>query len=196
MSSPGCIYSHDDATRSVASDHCMMPQAQRKLPRRRPSGRGIRPCRHRTGLFRPRQAGHRHFASAVAAHVFAARPSPTSEQFTDRARRVVAAASQAAAVAGQDTLTTVRLLPGLFSEPDGLACRALATTHWPRPALPRRLRAPTSPRCCVASARAAKGPAHAQVGNLEQHRASHQHVRPAETIVHRCMLSDSAMALQ
>ena len=72
---------------------------------------------------------HRRFASAVAAHLFAASPSPTFEQFTGQAGHVVAAASQAAAATGQESVTTVHLLLGLFSEPDGLAGRALAAMN-------------------------------------------------------------------
>ena len=82
-----------------------------------------------TALAATSQAVHSRFASAVAAHLFAASPSPTFEQFTERARHVVAAASQAAAATGQETVTTVHLLLGLFSEPDGLAGRALAAMN-------------------------------------------------------------------
>ena len=82
-----------------------------------------------TALAATRQAVHSRFASAVAAHLFAASPSPTFEQFTERAGHVVAAASQAAAVTGQETVTTVHLLLGLFSEPDGLAGRALTAMN-------------------------------------------------------------------
>jgi ATP-dependent Clp protease ATP-binding subunit ClpA len=82
-----------------------------------------------TAVAATRQAVHSRFASAVAAHLFAASPSPTFEQFTERARHVVTAASQAAAATGQDTVTTVHLLLGLFSEPDGLAGRVLAAMN-------------------------------------------------------------------
>ena len=82
-----------------------------------------------TALAVARQPVHMRFVSAIAAHLFAASPSPTFEQFTERAGHVVAAASQEAAVTGQESVTTVHLLLGLFSEPDGLAGRALAAMN-------------------------------------------------------------------
>lgn len=71
-----------------------------------------------------KQAVHKRFAGAVAAHLIAANPAPTFERFTDRARHVVAAARQAARAAG-DAVSSQHILIGLFAEPAGLACRAL-----------------------------------------------------------------------
>src|SRR5215469_5342699 len=72
-----------------------------------------------------KQAVHKRFAGAVAAHLIAANPAPTFERFTDRARHVVAAARQAAGAAGDDAVSSQHILIGLFAEPAGLACRAL-----------------------------------------------------------------------
>jgi ATP-dependent Clp protease ATP-binding subunit ClpA len=69
---------------------------------------------------------HKRFASAIATHIAAATPAPTFERFTDRARRVMAASSQAAISLGDNFVGTEHLLLGLFAEPDGIAGRALA----------------------------------------------------------------------
>ena len=72
-----------------------------------------------------KQAVHKRFA-VVADHLIAENPAPTLERFTDRARRVLAAAVRAAAPgpAGSE-----HLLLAQFAEPDGLAARALAAVH-------------------------------------------------------------------
>src|SRR5215467_441280 len=75
-----------------------------------------------------KQAVHKRFAGAVAAHLIAANPAPTFERFTDRARHVVAAARQAAHAAG-GAVSSQHILIGLFAEPAGLACRALTNLH-------------------------------------------------------------------
>jgi ATP-dependent Clp protease ATP-binding subunit ClpA len=74
-----------------------------------------------------KQAVHKRFAPALAAHIVAATPGPTFERFTDRARHVVAEARQAAADSGDSSVCPEHILLALFSEPAGLAARALAT---------------------------------------------------------------------
>jgi len=73
-----------------------------------------------------KQAVHKRFATAIATHVAAANPAPTFERFTDRARRVVAESSKAAVALGDDFVGTEHILLALFTEPEGLAGRALA----------------------------------------------------------------------
>jgi ATP-dependent Clp protease ATP-binding subunit ClpA len=73
-----------------------------------------------------KQAVHKRFAAAVATHIAAANPAPTFERFTDRARHVMAGSSQAAIALGDDFVGTEHLLLALFTEPDGIAGRALA----------------------------------------------------------------------
>jgi ATP-dependent Clp protease ATP-binding subunit ClpA len=72
-----------------------------------------------------KQAAHKRFAAAVADQIIASIPSPTFERFTDRARKVLAAAVQKAHAGGQQQTSSVHLLLGLFTEPDGLGARAL-----------------------------------------------------------------------
>jgi ATP-dependent Clp protease ATP-binding subunit ClpA len=72
-----------------------------------------------------KQAVHKRFSSAVAAHLVAATPAPTFERFTDRARHVMAETRPAAAGLGDDFVGTEHILLALFSEPMGLAGRAL-----------------------------------------------------------------------
>src|SRR5271166_6263109 len=76
-----------------------------------------------------KQAVHKRFASAIAAHMVATTTTWTFERFTDRARRVVAAAEQAALEFGANTVGTEHLLLGLFAEPEGIAGRVLAAMH-------------------------------------------------------------------
>jgi len=73
-----------------------------------------------------KQAVHKRFATAIATHVAAANPAPTFERFTDRARHVVAESSKAAVSLGDDFVGTEHILLALFTEPEGLAGRALA----------------------------------------------------------------------
>ena len=73
-----------------------------------------------------KQAVHKRFATAIATHVAAATPAPTFERFTDRARHVMAESSQAATSLGDNFVGTEHLLLALFTEPDGIAGRALA----------------------------------------------------------------------
>jgi ATP-dependent Clp protease ATP-binding subunit ClpA len=76
-----------------------------------------------------KQAVHKRFASALAAHIIAATPAPTFERFTDRARHVVAAARQAALSLGADAVGAGHLLLALFAEPEGIAGRTLAAMN-------------------------------------------------------------------
>jgi len=73
-----------------------------------------------------KQAVHKRFATAIATHVAAATTAPTFERFTDRARHVMAESSRAAISLGDDFVGTEHLLLALFSEPEGIAGRALA----------------------------------------------------------------------
>jgi ATP-dependent Clp protease ATP-binding subunit ClpA len=73
-----------------------------------------------------KQAVHKRFASAMATQLAAASPRPTFERFTDRARHVLAESRQAAVGLGDGFVGTEHLLLALFSEPAGLAAKALA----------------------------------------------------------------------
>ncbi|HUC23758.1 MAG TPA: Clp protease N-terminal domain-containing protein [Streptosporangiaceae bacterium] len=72
-----------------------------------------------------KQAVHKRFATAIATHVAAATAAPTFERFTNRARHVMAGSSQAAISLGDDFVGTEHLLLALFTEPEGIAGRAL-----------------------------------------------------------------------
>jgi len=74
-----------------------------------------------------KQAVHKRFAAAIATDMAAATPAPTFERFTDRARHVMAESSQAATSLGDDFVGTEHLLLALFTEPQSIAGRALAT---------------------------------------------------------------------
>jgi len=76
-----------------------------------------------------KQAVHKRFASALAAHIVAATPAPTFERFTDRARHVVAASRRAAVSLGADAVGTEHLLLALFAEPEGIASRTLTAMN-------------------------------------------------------------------
>jgi ATP-dependent Clp protease ATP-binding subunit ClpA len=82
-----------------------------------------------TALGVTKQAVHKRFAPALAAHIFAATPGPTFERFTDRARHVIVASQQAAHARGIDAAGTEHLLLGLFAEPAGIAGRVLAAMN-------------------------------------------------------------------
>jgi ATP-dependent Clp protease ATP-binding subunit ClpA len=73
-----------------------------------------------------KQAVHKRFAPALAAHIVAATRHPTFERFTDRARHVVAASVQVARSSGADEVAPGHLLLGLFAEPNGIASKVLA----------------------------------------------------------------------
>jgi ATP-dependent Clp protease ATP-binding subunit ClpA len=72
-----------------------------------------------------KQAVHKRFAASIADKIIASNPSPTLERFTDRARRVLAAAIRMAHADGQQQAGSVHLLLSLFTEPDGVAAKAL-----------------------------------------------------------------------
>jgi ATP-dependent Clp protease ATP-binding subunit ClpA len=76
-----------------------------------------------------KQAVHKRFAPALAAHIAAATPDLTFERFTDRARHVIAASSQVAASLGARRVRAEHLLLGLFAEPTGIAGRVLAAMN-------------------------------------------------------------------
>ncbi len=76
-----------------------------------------------------KQAVHKRFASALAAHIVAATPAPTFERFTDRARHVVAASRRVAVSRGAGAVGTEHLLLALFAEPEGIAGRTLAAMN-------------------------------------------------------------------
>ena len=61
-----------------------------------------------------------------AAHKRFSFPAPTLERVTDRARRAIDAATEAARALGHNYVGTEHVLLGLFAEPEGLAARALA----------------------------------------------------------------------
>jgi uncharacterized protein YjiS (DUF1127 family) len=63
--------------------------------------------------------------SKQAAHKRFSFPAPTLERFTPRARHAVDAAAAAARSLGHNYVGTEHLLLGLFTEPEGLAARAL-----------------------------------------------------------------------
>jgi ATP-dependent Clp protease ATP-binding subunit ClpA len=69
-----------------------------------------------------KQAVHKRFA-VVADQLIASTPAPTLERFTPRARNVLAAAVRAAA---PDAAGSEHVLLSLYTEPEGLAARALA----------------------------------------------------------------------
>jgi ATP-dependent Clp protease ATP-binding subunit ClpA len=72
-----------------------------------------------------KQAVHKRFASAMAAHLVAATPTPTFERFTNRARHVVAQSRQTATDLGAAEVGSEHVLLALYVEPGGLAARAL-----------------------------------------------------------------------
>src|ERR1700733_15144606 len=76
-----------------------------------------------------KQAVHKRFAPALAAHIIAATPAPTFERFTDRARHVVAASRQAALSLGAPAVGTGHVLLALFAEPEGIAGRTLTAMN-------------------------------------------------------------------
>jgi ATP-dependent Clp protease ATP-binding subunit ClpA len=76
-----------------------------------------------------KQAVHKRFAPALAAHIAAATPGPTFERFTDRARHVIAEAQQAARALGDDSVRPEHILLAIFCEPAGLAARALTAMN-------------------------------------------------------------------
>jgi ATP-dependent Clp protease ATP-binding subunit ClpA len=72
-----------------------------------------------------KQAVHKRFAASMADKIIASIPAPTLERFTDRARRVLAEAIRIATDGGQQQASSAHLLLGLYSQPEGVAARAL-----------------------------------------------------------------------
>jgi ATP-dependent Clp protease ATP-binding subunit ClpA len=82
-----------------------------------------------TALGVSKQAVHKRFAGPLAERLVAMTGRPTFERFTQRARHVVAESGQAAVRLGDDFVGTEHLLLALFSEPGGLASKALAAMN-------------------------------------------------------------------
>jgi ATP-dependent Clp protease ATP-binding subunit ClpA len=76
-----------------------------------------------------KQAVHKRFAPALAAHLVAASSGPAFERFTPRARHVVEASWQLALSLGADPVGTEHLLLALFAEPEGIAGRTLTAMN-------------------------------------------------------------------
>jgi ATP-dependent Clp protease ATP-binding subunit ClpA len=76
-----------------------------------------------------KQAVHKRFSSALAAHLVAATPAPTFERFTDRARHVIAVSKRVARSFGTEEIGAEDLLLGLFAEPAGIAGQVLAAMN-------------------------------------------------------------------
>ena len=72
-----------------------------------------------------KQAVHKRFAAPLAERLAAARGRPTFERFTQRARRALVAAADAASASGHREIGTGHLLLGLYAEPEGVAAKAL-----------------------------------------------------------------------
>jgi len=88
-----------------------------------------------------KQAVHKRFAGPLAERLVGTSGGPAFERFTLRARNVLAAAAAAADDTGQRAIGTGHLLLGLFTEPDGVAARALADTQIDRDEVAQALRA-------------------------------------------------------
>jgi ATP-dependent Clp protease ATP-binding subunit ClpA len=73
-----------------------------------------------------KQAVHKRFASSMADKIIASTPSPTFERFTDRARKTLAAAIRIAQEQGLREASSAHLLLGLYTQPEGVAAKALA----------------------------------------------------------------------
>jgi ATP-dependent Clp protease ATP-binding subunit ClpA len=73
-----------------------------------------------------KQAVHKRFASAIATQIADVTSAPTFDRFTERARHVMAESSLAAISLGADFVGTEHVLLALFTEPAGIAGRALA----------------------------------------------------------------------
>jgi ATP-dependent Clp protease ATP-binding subunit ClpA len=82
-----------------------------------------------------KQAVHKRFAASWADKIIAANPSPTLERFTDRARKALAAASRIAHEQGAQQASSAHLLLGLFTQPDGVAAKALKEMNVSRAAV-------------------------------------------------------------
>ena len=88
-----------------------------------------------------KQAVHKRFAGPLAERLVGTTGAPAFERFTLRARNVLAAAAAAADDTGQAAIGTGHLLLGLFTEPGGIAARALADTQIDRDEVAQALRA-------------------------------------------------------
>jgi ATP-dependent Clp protease ATP-binding subunit ClpA len=88
-----------------------------------------------------KQAVHKRFAASWADKIIAANPSPTLERFTDRARKALAAASRIAQEQGVQQASSAHLLLGLFTQPEGIAAKALEEMNVSRDAVEAAIRA-------------------------------------------------------
>jgi hypothetical protein len=79
-----------------------------------------------TALGVTKQAVHKRFAASLADQIMAAVPNPMLERFTGRARVVVTQAGRVARDRGQQAVGSAHILLGLFTEPEGVAGKALA----------------------------------------------------------------------
>jgi ATP-dependent Clp protease ATP-binding subunit ClpA len=73
-----------------------------------------------------KQAVHKRFAAALADQIIAAVPAPTLERFTGRARVVITYAGRVVRNLGHQQVSSAHILLALFTEPEGIAARALA----------------------------------------------------------------------
>jgi ATP-dependent Clp protease ATP-binding subunit ClpA len=106
-----------------------------------------------------KQAVHKRFAATWADKIIASTPSPTFERFTDRARKVLAAAIQKANADGQQQASSVHLLLALFSQPEGVAAKVLQHMNVSQAAVTA-----AAARVVTAAPAAAAGPAAADAG--------------------------------
>jgi ATP-dependent Clp protease ATP-binding subunit ClpA len=88
-----------------------------------------------------KQAAHKRFAASWADKIIAANPTPTFERFTDRARKALAAASRMAEEQGLPQASSAYLLLGLFTQPEGIAAKALQQMGVSREAVEAAIRA-------------------------------------------------------
>lgn len=82
-----------------------------------------------------KQAVHKRFASSMADKIIASTPSPKFERFTDRARKALAAAVRTAQEQGLRQAGSAHLLLGLYTQPEGVAAKALAQMNVSREAV-------------------------------------------------------------
>jgi ATP-dependent Clp protease ATP-binding subunit ClpA len=126
-----------------------------------------------TALGVTKQAVHKRFAGPLAERLTLKATAPTFERFTLRARNVLAAAAAAADASDLHAIGTGHLLLGLYTEPEGVAARALAGMRvsrdqieaalraaWAQPAGAGDVSAPSADAVAAAAAPGAAGTAH------------------------------------
>jgi ATP-dependent Clp protease ATP-binding subunit ClpA len=87
-----------------------------------------------------KQAVHKRFAGPVAERLTSMTGPPTFERFTPRARNVLAAAAAEADASNHQAIGTGHLLIGLYTEPEGVAAKALANMQISRDQIEAALR--------------------------------------------------------